>query len=88
MTERIEAVCRHCGQKKPVRARIMRIDGFSSHADRNELLDWLSSIKNKPRHVFVTHGEEEAAESFAGLLGEKMGWKTTVPSYKDEFELD
>jgi len=76
------------GQNKPVRARISEIDGFSSHADRDELLQWLSSIKSPPRHVFVTHGEEEAAESFAGLLGGKLGWKATAPSYGDEFELD
>jgi len=60
------------GQKKPVRATITRIDGFSSHADRNELMDWLSSIKNKPRSVFVTHGEEESAESFAGLVADTI----------------
>jgi metallo-beta-lactamase family protein len=76
------------GQKKAVRAEISQIDGFSSHADRDELLDWLSSLKNSPRHIFVTHGEEEAAESFAGFVGEKKGWKTTAPSYGDEFDLD
>lgn len=76
------------GQTKPVRANISKIDGFSSHADRDELLGWLSSIKTSPKHVFVTHGEEEAAESFAGLIGEKKGWKATAPSYGDEFELD
>jgi len=76
------------GQNKPVRARIVKIDGFSSHADRDELLSWLSSIKKPPRHVFVTHGEEEAALHYAGLVAEKKGWKATAPAYGDEFELD
>jgi metallo-beta-lactamase family protein len=76
------------GQKKAVRARVVQIDGFSSHADRNELMRWLSGLKNAPGQVFVTHGEEEAAESFSALIMEKNGWKTTVPSYGDEAELD
>lgn len=76
------------GQKKPVRARIVQIDGFSSHADMNELMGWLSALKKSPRHVFVTHGEEEAALSFAGLIGEKKGWKATAPVYGEEFDLD
>lgn len=76
------------GQKKAVRARVVQIDGFSSHADRNELMRWLSGLKSAPQHVFVTHGEEEAAESFSALIREKKEWQTTVPSYGDEVELD
>lgn len=76
------------GQKKAVRARVVQIDGFSSHADRNELMRWLSGLKSAPQHVFVTHGEEEAAESFSALIREKKDWQTTVPSYGDEVELD
>jgi metallo-beta-lactamase family protein len=76
------------GQKKPVRAKIIRIDGFSSHADRNELLRWLSALKKPPKQVFVTHGEEEAALSFAELIRSEKKWKVNAPSYGDEFELD
>ncbi len=76
------------GQTKSVRAAVARIDGFSSHADRDELLRWLSSIEKPPRHVFVTHGEEEAAISFARLISEKRGWKATSPAYEEEFDLD
>ena len=76
------------GQKKAVRARLVQIDGFSSHADRNELLRWLSGLEQAPRHVFVTHGEETAAKSFARFIAEKKGYETSVPEYGDEAELD
>jgi metallo-beta-lactamase family protein len=76
------------GQNKSVRAKVVRIDGFSAHADMNELQRWLSALKSAPRHTFVTHGEEEAATSFAKLLHEKKGWKTSVPFYGDEADLD
>jgi metallo-beta-lactamase family protein len=76
------------GQKYPVRARIAQIHGFSSHADRNELLRWLSGLKNSPRHLFITHGESEAARSFSDFLKEKTGWEVSVPEYGSEALLD
>jgi metallo-beta-lactamase family protein len=76
------------GQLLAVRARIARISGFSAHADRQELFGWLSTLKKKPRGVFVVHGEIESAESFASLLRENDGWRVTVPKYRDTAVLD
>jgi metallo-beta-lactamase family protein len=75
-------------EKYPVRARIEQIHGFSSHADQNELVRWLSAIKNTPRRVFVVHGEKESSEAFAQLVNEKFGWKAQIPGYRDEVVLD
>jgi metallo-beta-lactamase family protein len=75
------------GQIYPVKAHIEKIDGFSAHADRDGLLAWLSDIHVPPRCVFVTHGEEKAATSFAKLLNERTGWTIKVPQYKDTVEL-
>jgi metallo-beta-lactamase family protein len=75
------------GQMHPVRAHIEKIDGFSAHADRDGLLAWLADIRVPPRCVFITHGEERAATSFAELLNEKTGWTVKVPGYKDTVEL-
>lgn len=76
------------GQKRAVKARIAQIGGFSAHADRDELLSWITSLKRPPRHVFVTHGELGASESFAEFLREKTGWQVSVPQYQDEILLD
>jgi metallo-beta-lactamase family protein len=75
------------GQIYPVKAHIEKIDGFSAHADRDGLLAWLSDIRVPPRCVFVTHGEEKAATSFAKVLKEKTGWTIKVPQYKDTVKL-
>jgi metallo-beta-lactamase family protein len=75
------------GQIHPVKAHIEQIEGFSAHADRDGLLDWLADIRVPPRCVFVTHGEEKAADSFAKVLNEKTGWTTKVPRYKDTVKL-
>jgi metallo-beta-lactamase family protein len=75
------------GQYYPVRARIAQLHGFSAHADRDELFRWLSSLKRAPKHVFITHGEAEVAESFGNFLREKTGWDISIPDYLAETEL-
>lgn len=72
------------GQKYSVRARVAQISGFSAHADRDELIRWLSGLHRPPRHLFVVHGEPEASWQFADFLREKTGWETSVPEYQDE----
>jgi len=76
------------GQHYPVRARVVQIDGFSAHADRDGLFKWLSSLRKSPRRLFVTHGESDVSQHFAALVKDKKGWKVTVPEYRQEFLLD
>ena len=76
------------GQYYPVRARVVQLNGFSAHADRNQLLKWLSSLQRPPRCVFVTHGEPSAAQHFALLVRDKTGCDTVVPKYQDKVLLD
>ena len=76
------------GKKYKVRAKIVRIHGFSAHADRNELLEWLKELETPPRGVFVVHGESESARSFGDYVRKQTGWKVTVPAYEDKIVLD
>jgi len=76
------------GQRYPVRARVERINGFSAHADKNELFKWLSALQRPPRRVFVVHGEPEAACHFADFLKAEEGWEVSVPGYQDKVLLD
>jgi len=81
-------VVRILGQNYPVRAKIVQIHGFSAHADRDELLRWLSSIRKAPDQTFVVHGEEETSFRFADLVRAKLGWGVTVPEYRQEVMLE
>ncbi len=76
------------GRDYPVRARVEQIQGFSAHADRDELLGWLSHLQSPPRRVFVSHGEPDSCSSFASLLRKQPGWEVSVPAYQDEVILD
>jgi metallo-beta-lactamase family protein len=55
------------GETIPVRARIYTINGFSAHADQDELLAWHRKIGGVER-TFLVHGEEEVMASFATKL--------------------
>ena len=83
-----EKQVRILGQEHHVKARIVQVNGFSAHADRDELLQWLNGLKKPPRKIFVVHGESESAQHFADYVNKKTGWKVSVPSYQDEFTLD
>lgn len=76
------------GLQYPVRARVASVNGFSAHADREELLRWLQAFQKPPKRLFVTHGEPESAQRFAALVREKMAWDVTVPAYLDKVALD
>lgn len=75
------------GESVPVRARVAQIYGFSGHADRSGLLKWLGALRQPPRQVFLTHGEEEAAEKLAKQIGAEMRWPVSVPEYREVVEL-
>ncbi|HVP19180.1 MAG TPA: MBL fold metallo-hydrolase, partial [Spirochaetia bacterium] len=76
------------GSTLPVKARICRIEGFSGHADREELLRWAGFLKRAPRRSFVIHGEPQVAEHFRATLEERKGWNAAVPSLGQSVELD
>ena len=84
--ERPESV-RILGQVYPVRARIEKINGFSAHADRDELLNWVSGFKKAPEKIFVVHGEKEAATDFASILRDKFKSEIIVPRYLQEYSM-
>ena len=70
-----------------VAARIFTINGFSAHAGRDQLLDWLADIRSKSTQVFLVHGEYSAQEHLAGLIRERFGLSVTVPEYLEEIIL-
>lgn len=76
------------GQHHRVRARIVQLDGFSAHADRDELLRWISALRQSPRRLFVTHGESNVTKKFAEFLKGKTGWDISVPEYLDQVVLE
>ena len=75
------------GEDIHVAARIARIDGISGHADREGLLRWISSFREKPRKVFVVHGEDLTSDLFASTLRNRLGLDAEAPYSGSAFDL-
>jgi metallo-beta-lactamase family protein len=75
------------GEEVPVKAEFMPLSGMSAHADSDELVRWVGAAENKPKAVFVTHGEPEASAALAKRLEGELGLRTIVPAMRDSFDL-
>jgi metallo-beta-lactamase family protein len=71
-----------------VRASVRRIYGFSGHADRQGLIDWSGNFKDAPKQVFLTHGDEDAAESLAAELRKTRNWNVAIPHYESVHDIE
>lgn len=67
------------GEYRKVKAHIETIDGLSSHADQDELIDWMSDIQIKPEQIFIVHGEEKAARGLQKEIKEQYKWESIIP---------
>ncbi len=74
-------------QPVDVKAKIVKINGLSGHADFQELLHWLEPLKKKPKKVFITHGEESQTKAMAGHLEKERGWDCHIPELHETVEL-
>jgi metallo-beta-lactamase family protein len=74
------------GREIPVRARIEILDSLSAHADRGEIVGWLSR-SSRPRFVHLVHGEPEAAEALAEKLRGELGISVHVPHDRETVDI-
>ena len=75
------------GDWYPVNARIETIEGFSAHADLDELTSWFESLEGVPRQTFVVHGEEAVAQRFARALTRRFDAEATAPTLGQTVDL-
>ena len=71
----------------PVLAEVTDLKGMSGHADAREIVRWLSQVQRCPRTVYLTHGEEEAADALAAKITKERGFPTHVPAQNETVEL-
>ncbi len=71
------------GKYYPVNANIKHIESLSAHADQNELLNWMSAIKNVPEKVFLIHGEPAVLDAFRVKIKDTYNWNVSIPKLSD-----
>lgn len=76
------------GADIPVRAHIVSVDGFSGHADYNEMLAWLMAFNKPIKKAFLVHGEPDASEALGKRIQSEYGWNPILPKIGQRFEID
>ncbi len=76
------------GEGIQVCAHMEQMDGISGHADQQIMLDWLGALTRKPAKVFVNHGENEVTDTFAQIIGERLGMDAVAPYNGGIYDLD
>lgn len=74
------------GRYVPVRADVHVTSAYSAHADAEQMVQWLSTMK-PPETAYVVHGEEDAARALAERLADDLGWNAVVPRYLERVRL-
>lgn len=67
------------GKYYPVKAKILELEGLSAHGDQKDLLNWLADLEEKPKKVFLVHGENIAADELRLKIAETYQFDVTVP---------
>ena len=82
-----QEVVRIYGQEYQRRIEIETIGGYSAHADRTELRNWVRRLGGPIRRAFVVHGEPGALEAMAGILKSEGVRDVTIPRHGESVEL-
>ncbi len=75
------------GEYHPVKCQIRSLSDLSAHGDQEDLLNWLRSIRKKPKFIFLNHGEMHQAEALCVKIQTELGLECAVPTMYDEFTI-
>lgn len=75
------------GEEITVEAHIESLTGISGHADREMMLSWLEFMPQKPRQIFVNHGDDQVTDHFAESIRSRLSIPADAPYSGDSYDL-
>lgn len=76
------------GQDVPIQAEVVPIEGFSAHADADEIIRWMHRADQAPHMTYITHGEPDASDALRRRIKRELGWNARVPEHLEAVPLD
>ncbi|MGC9066289.1 MAG: MBL fold metallo-hydrolase RNA specificity domain-containing protein [Candidatus Ratteibacteria bacterium] len=76
------------GEYRQVNANIVQVNGFSSHADQNEILWWLEFLEKPPIDTFLVHGEQPAITKLKEVLMKRKSINANIAEYQTTARLE
>lgn len=83
-----EKVVKIFGEEIAVNAQIEYIEGYSGHADQEWLMNFIYSFRDKPKKVFLVHGEERAQKVLKEKIEKDIEVSTIIPEFGDTYRID
>jgi metallo-beta-lactamase family protein len=76
------------GEPHAVRAKVVSLDTYSGHADKNELQNYVHRLSGDIKQIICIHGEETQCLAHAETLqAMKPNARVTVPEYRQVVEI-
>lgn len=75
------------GEERTINAEVVAIDGYSAHADKDELRRWVRELGGPIRRAFCVHGEPEALEGMKQILHEEGIAQVDIPKHGESFTI-
>ncbi len=72
------------GETVAVRSKVVKISGYSAHADQSRLLEWLAPARDRLKKVFMVHGDKGPSEAFATKVRDELAVETEAPTVGEE----
>lgn len=75
------------GEEREIRAEIASVEGYSAHADKDELRRWVREQGGPVKRAFCVHGEPDSLAGMKQLLLEEGVGHVDIPAHGESFEL-
>ncbi len=75
------------GMETTIAAEVVKIDGYSAHAGRDELRRWVRNLGGPIRRAFCVHGELDSLDGMKKLLEEEGVREVVIPRHGEKFTL-
>lgn len=76
------------GKYKEVKCDIRSISALSAHGDCIEIVDWLKGFQDKPKKIFLNHGESHQTDALRTRIEYQLKWEVETPKMNAKFELN
>ena len=83
-----EKVVKIFGEEIAVNAKIEYLEGYSGHADQEWLMNFIYSFREKPKKVFLVHGEDNARNTLKEKIETEIEVSVEMPKFGDTFRID
>jgi len=57
---------------RKLKMSVYRVEGFSGHSDRRQLLSYLKRVSPTPRKMVLNHGEKSKVKAFGNFLSRAL----------------